>query len=85
MNVVAFLVLLVESIKCRLGLLAILYGAVRHRVSHKTELAEEDLPEEQIDPRVQDLVEGGQADRRQKKVTVQVNIPARGVIGAHCC
>ncbi len=85
MEIVAALVLFVESIQCRRGLLVILYGAVGHRISHEAELAEEDLPEEQIDPRVQDLVEGGQADRRQKKVTVQMDIPAGGVIGAHGC
>lgn len=70
MKVVAVLVLLVESIQGCLGLIPILYGAVGHRVSHEAELAEEDLSEEQIDPRVQDLVEGGQADHCQKKVTV---------------
>lgn len=69
-NVVAVLVLLVKSIQRRLGLLLVVCGAVGHRVGHEAELAEEDLPEEQIDPRVQDLVEGGQADRRQEKVTV---------------
>lgn len=64
------MVLLVESIQCCLGLLPILYGAVGHCISHDAELAQEDLPEEQIDPWVQDLVEGGQADCCQKEVTV---------------
>lgn len=63
MKVVAILVMLVKGIQCRLGLLLFLYGAVGHCVRHDAELAEEDLPEEQIDPWVQDLVEGGQADR----------------------
>lgn len=70
MKVVAVLALLVKSIQCRLGLLLFVYGAVGNCISHDAELTEEDLPEEQIDPRIQDLVEGGQADRCQKKVTV---------------
>lgn len=70
MKAVSFVVLLVKSIQRQLGLLPILYGAVGHGVSHDADLAQEDLPEEQINPRVKDLVEGGQADRRQEKVTV---------------
>lgn len=48
----------------------ILHGAVGDGIGHDAELSQEDLPEEQIDPRVQDLVEGCQADRCQKHVTV---------------
>lgn len=70
LKVDAVLLRLVEGIQCRLVLLLFLYGAVGHCVSHDAELAEEDLPEEQINPRVKDLVEGGQADRCQKKVTI---------------
>lgn len=75
------MVLLVKCVQRRLGLLPVLYGAVGHRVGHNAELAEEDLPQEQIDPWVQDLVEGGHADRRQKEVTVQIDIAAGGVGG----
>lgn len=70
MKAVSLVVLLVKSIQRRLGLLLILYGAVGHCVGHDADLAQEDLPEEEINPWVQDLVEGGQADRRQEKVTV---------------
>lgn len=80
-KVAAVVVLLVKSIQCRLVLLLFLYRAVGDSVSHDTELAQEDLPEEQIDPRIQDLVEGGQAYCCQKKVTVQLYILARGVTG----
>lgn len=57
--------LLVKCVQRCLGLLLVLYGAVGHRVGHDAELAQEDLPQEQVDPRVQDLVEGGHADRQQ--------------------
>lgn len=80
-----FMVLLVKNIQSCLGLLAILYGAAGNCVSHDEELAQEDLPKKQIDPWVQDLVEGGQADRGQEKVTVEVDVPASGVIRGHCC
>lgn len=72
------MVLLVKCVQRRLGLLPVLYGAVGHRVGHNAELAEEDLPQEQVDPWVQDLVEGGHADRRQKEVTVQIGVVAGG-------
>lgn len=72
------MVLLVKCVQRRLGLLPVLYGAVGHRVGHNAELAEEDLPQEQVDPWVQDLVEGGHADRRQKEVTVQIAVLAGG-------
>ena len=61
---------LIKSIQCRWGLLVFLYGAVGHSISHDAELAEEDLPEEQIDPWVQDLVERGKTDGCQKEITV---------------
>lgn len=70
MKAVVFLVRLVKGIQCRLGLLLFLYGAIGNSISHDAELAEEDLPEEQIDPWVQDLVERGQADGYQKEITV---------------
>lgn len=66
--------LLVKGGQCRLGLLLVLCGAVGHRIGHDAELAQEDLPQEQVDPRVQDLVEGGHADRKQEKVTVQRDV-----------
>lgn len=59
MKIVVFLILLVKSIQCCLRLLRILCGAVGHSISHEAELAEKDLPEEKIDPRVKDLIEGG--------------------------
>lgn len=67
-----FAILLVESIQCRFS--SVLYGAVGHCVCNNAELAQEDLPQEQVDPRVQDLVEGGHADRCQKEVAVQMGI-----------
>lgn len=67
---VALLLLLVKRIQCRRGLLLLLDGAVGHGVGHEAELAKEDFSKEQIDPRVKDLVEGSQADRCQKEVTV---------------
>lgn len=70
------MVLLVQCVQRRLGLLLLLHGAVGHRVGRQAELAQEDLPQEQVDPRVQDLVEGGHADRDQEEVTVQVGIGA---------
>lgn len=70
MEAVGILVLLVKGIQSRWSLLLTIYGAVGHGVGHHAELAQEDLPEEQIDPGVQDLVEGGQSDRCQKEVTV---------------
>lgn len=70
MQIIVFLILLVEGIERRLGLLMILCGAVGHSISHEAELAEEDLPEEKIDPRVKDLIKGGQTDCCQKEVTV---------------
>lgn len=85
-NVVVLVVgLLVESVQRRLGLLPVFDGAVGDGVGHDAELAQEDLPEEQVDPRVQDLVEGGQADHYQKEVAVQVDVTAHGVIGGHRC
>lgn len=69
-EVIAVLALLVQSIQCILIPLVIVQGAVGHGVGHDAELAEEDLPEEQIDPRVKDLVERGQADRRQEEIAV---------------
>ena len=81
MQVAALLALLVQRVRWILVLLAVLQGAVGHGVGHDAELAEEDLPEEQVDPRVQDLVEGGQADRRQEEVAVQADVPAGGVRG----
>lgn len=73
------MVLLVKCIQRCLGLLLVLYGAVGHRIGHDAELAQEDLPQEQVDPRVQDLVEGGHADRHQEEVTVQMDI-----VGSSC-
>lgn len=84
MDVVVIMVLLVKSIQCSLGLLPIIYGAVGHCVSHDAELAQEDLPEEQVHPRVQDLVEGGQADRRQEKVTAEMVFLSCGLNGVAC-
>lgn len=75
------MVLLLKCLQCRLGLLPVLYGAVGDCVGHDAELAEEDLPQEQVDPWVQDLVQGGHADRRQKEVAVQIDIVAGGVGG----
>lgn len=72
------MVLLVKCVQCCLGLFPVLYGAVGHRVGHKAELAEEDLPQEEVDPWVQDLVERGHADRREKEVTVQIIVVAGG-------
>lgn len=77
--------MLAKSIQYCLGLLVILDGAVGNGVGHNAELAQEDLPEEQIDPRVQDLVERGHTDRRQEEVAVQMEIPAGGVTGGHGC
>lgn len=74
--IVVLLVLLIKSIERRLSVLMILCGAVGHGISHKAELAEEDLPEEQIDPRVKDLVERGQTNRCQKEITVQMHVVA---------
>lgn len=76
LRVDAVLLLLIEDIQGCLGPFLFLDGAVGHCVSHDAELAEEDLPEEQIDPRVEDLVEGGQADRCEKKVAIQLDTPA---------
>lgn len=76
LRVDAVLLLLIEDIQGCLGSFLFLDGAVGHCVSHDAELAEEDLPEEQIDPRVEDLVEGGQADRCEKKVAIQLDTPA---------
>lgn len=77
--------LLVKCVQRRLGLLLVLYGAVGHRVSHDAELAQEDLPQEQVDPRVQDLVEGGHADRHQEEVTVQIDIVGGSWGGGQRC
>ena len=62
---------LVEGIlqSCLL-LLLLLKRAVGHSVGHHAELAEQDLPEEKVDPGVQDLIEGGQADGSEEEVTV---------------
>lgn len=81
MQVVVVMVLLFERIQGYLVVLPLLYGAVGHCVGHDAELAQEDLPQEQVDPRVQDLVEGGHADRREKKVAVQVAVLAGGAAG----
>lgn len=70
MEVIVIIILFVKSIHCSLGLLVVLCGAVGHSISHKAELAQQDLPEEQIDPWVKDLIEGGQADCCQKEVAV---------------
>lgn len=59
MKITVFLIRLVKSIQCCLRFPMIHCGAVGHSISHKAELAEEDLPEEKIDPRVKDLIEGG--------------------------
>lgn len=84
MQVVVVMVLLFERIQGYLVVLPLLYGAVGHCVGHDAELAQEDLPQEQVDPWVQDLVEGGHADRREKKVAVQVDVLAGGVAGGFC-
>lgn len=85
MQVVVVMVLLFERIQGYLVVLPLLYGAVGHCVGHYAELAQEDLPQEQVDPWVQDLVEGGHADRREKKVAVQVGVPAGGAAGGRQC
>lgn len=81
MQVVVIMVLLFERIQGYLVVLPLLYGTVGHCVGHDAELAQEDLPQEQVDPRIQDLVEGGHADRCEKKVAVQVGVPAGGTAG----
>lgn len=70
------LVLLFQRVQDHLGVLPVLDGAIGHGVGHDAELAQEDLPQEQVDPGVQDLVEGGHADGREEKVTVQVGVLA---------
>lgn len=70
------LVLLFQRVQDHLGVLPVLDGAIGHGVGHDAELAQEDLPQEQVDPGVQDLVEGGHADGREEKVTVQVAVLA---------
>lgn len=77
----AFLVLLIKRIQSRLSPLPILNGAVGDGVGYQAELAKEDLSEEQVNPRVQDLVERGQADGGQEEVTVQLNISNRVGMG----
>lgn len=79
------MVLLVQNDQRRLGLPLLLQGAVGHGVGHDAELAQEDLPQEQVDPRVQDLVEGGHADRRQEEVTVQLGVVGGGRGGGQRC
>lgn len=68
------MVRLVKCVQRRLVVLLFFYGAVGHCIGHDAELAQEDLPQEQVDPRVQDLVEGGHADRHQEEVTVQLDV-----------
>lgn len=72
--------LLVKDIQCCLGLPPTSL-AVGHCISDGADLAKEDLPEKQIDPWVQDLVEGRHADGCQKKVTVCLDLRASGLTG----
>lgn len=67
---------LVKGIQGGGGLLWALYRAVGHSVSHLAELAQQDLSEEQVDPGVQDLVEGRQADGGEKEITVDLKVSA---------
>lgn len=83
MQVVVVMLLLFERIQGYLVVLPLLYGAVGHCVGHDAELAQQDLPQEQVDPRVQDLVEGGHADRREKKVAVQGQQFRLTLVGGH--
>lgn len=76
MEAVVLLILLFQRVQNHVGVIPVLDGAVGHSVGHDAELAKEDLPQQQVDPRVQDLVEGGHADGSEEKVTVQVGVLA---------
>lgn len=76
MEAVVLLVLLFQRVQDHSGVIPVLDGAIGHGVGHDAELAQEDLPQQQVDPWVQDLVEGGHADGGEEKVTVQVGVLA---------